>query len=173
MLTLGENRAVKEIGYRLMLRHADKTAVERRGRDKSEPHRENHAQRSDDKRRNAAGFELFQVGFKPGGEHDEYDADFCKKGESFQRRVRENGLIGDIFNKAERNAGKKHTDHLRKPYFFADYGKKLGAEQNQPEWKKYLEIGNRRYCLNKHTQSLTMIFLSTMLYAFENNSSSG
>ena len=115
-------RAVKEVGYDLMLRYV-KSAVERRSDQKSKSQWEQNAQNRYQNGGKSACFELFEVGFQSCREHDEDDADFGKEGKPLHRGLRKYVLIRNVLDETEKYACNQHSNHLRKSDFLAQKGK--------------------------------------------------
>ena len=67
---------------------------------------------------NARLFELFDIRPQTCREHYQNDADFGKERQPFHCGVREQGLVGNEFDKTQQNARDDHTDDLRKAQFF-------------------------------------------------------
>lgn len=111
-------RAVKEVGYDLMLRYV-KSAVERRSDQKSKSQWEQNAQNRYQNGGKSACFELFEVGFQSCREHDEDDADFGKEGKPLNRGLRKYVLIRNVLDETEKYACNQHSNHLRKSDFLA------------------------------------------------------
>ncbi len=135
-----QNRAVKEVGYDLVLSHILESAVKRSRNQKPESEREQNAQNRNQNGRKAAGFELFEVGFESCRKHNEDNADFCEEGQTFEGVIGEYGLVWDVLDKAEKYACNQHAHHLRKPYFLAQKREKFGAKKYERKRKQNFKI---------------------------------